>query len=79
MTPSSLATAMLNTVRRTRKNECVRTISVSFEHKCGNAMRNRIARNCFRNAASMFGFALTAEGMGGKYGASDANASAGVA
>ena len=37
-----------------------------------------MARNCFRKAASMFDFALTAEGIGGKCGASEAKTSGGV-
>jgi hypothetical protein len=64
--PSSLATPTLRTVLNTRKNECSTTIKLSFDLHEGNAMRKRIARNCFTNAASMLGFVLDFPESGGK-------------
>ena len=61
-----MANAVLNTVLNTRKNECNTTTSVSFDLKPGNATLNEIADSCLINAASIFGFDLTDEGIDGK-------------
>ena len=65
--PSSLATATLRTVLRTKKKECKTTIMLSFDLHDGKATRNRIARSCFRKALSMLGFVLVAPERGSKY------------
>lgn len=52
--PSRCATAILNTVLRTRRHECAKTIKVSFDLHDGKAIR-KMARICLKNVLSKFG------------------------
>lgn len=76
--PSSLATAILNTVLKTRKNECSTTMRLSLDLHEGKAMRNKMARSCLKNDASMLGFVFAVPESGGKDRASAFNLLSGV-
>ncbi len=45
MIPSNLATAILRTVRDTKKKECKATMKASLDRNEGIAIRNKIARS----------------------------------
>src|SRR5258705_10233613 len=76
--PSSLATLILNTVLRMRKQECRMTSPDSVERHDGIVTRKRIERSCERNAPSMFGLADSGDSMSGKCGLSAVNLDLGV-